>query len=520
MKFQTAIVCFILFLFVYIPVLGQDHNFASRVEIDVLANDMPYTVLPLGKMGVLLVMNQNDLISKDPLRYVLFYDENLSRRWVASLIIDPVYNFISYKKEEDSVRFILTSLPDKYTDENFLEISICLADGMYNKRFYSAPMDGKWEILSMQIYDKYWLFLARSKSEYGWYRYDYSIDSLDYHPLYADKDYQWCSVQFDTNYHRVYTVFRDVALKKKSLFLCANDTLGASIYKEEIFPVGEDLRLIDAKVQVMGPDKVLLAGSVNMDREKQEKSTYDRGTQTMGIFAAVCQNGKRISFYAKPYLDFPNLDSLISTQALYDLQQAKARAKGRTIIPTYTTQIRVGLLGNEYYLLSEVYERVLTSTTQVSYDYFGRMVPYTQTYFEGFRYHDVFYSVFDSIGQNKRNLIFDIQQNKLYPTLTDYTQCASDTSGDYLYAYNMDGYIYFRTLSKNGLVSEIFNFRLNPMDKWDKVQNTWGNSLLPWYPGCFLSYGYEQILNNHYKGKNKRNVFYMNKLMIDKGEKL
>lgn len=52
----------------------------SVAELPVQEDDSPYRVITLGRLGVLVVMEQNDLFAVRPQRGLLFYDENLRKR--------------------------------------------------------------------------------------------------------------------------------------------------------------------------------------------------------------------------------------------------------------------------------------------------------------------------------------------------------------------------------------------------------------------------------------------------------
>ncbi|MDE7338644.1 MAG: hypothetical protein K2M92_05070, partial [Bacteroidales bacterium] len=48
-----------------------------RAELPVSEDDTPFSLVPLGQLGVMVVMRQNDLFSPRAERKLYFYDENL-----------------------------------------------------------------------------------------------------------------------------------------------------------------------------------------------------------------------------------------------------------------------------------------------------------------------------------------------------------------------------------------------------------------------------------------------------------
>lgn len=499
--------------------LSSDYS-PLRIEIEVAEDDIPYAILPVDKLGVVVVMSLNELGSRNPRRRISFYDQNLDRRWTSTLSIEPEYQFISYRMDEDSIYFALTCLPNFKSASPLLKVSLCIADGTWQKTYFKVDIPAKTEILSLQMLKDRWGFLAMNKNDYSWYDLplDFaSLPSLKITPLDLEKSMDWCHLAIDTLSGTVYTLFRDSKLRQSELILCSHTVSGNFLTKKAISISDNQYRIVDAKIQILSPQVLCIAGTLNLSREKQDVSAYDRGSQTMGMFASLYKDGVLTSFWTRPYYEFSKLDTLLSKDAFLNFQQSKEKAKNRTLIPAFTAQVRIGKTENGFYLLGEVYDRVETTTTEMYYDYYGRMVPYTRTFFEGFRYKDAFWASFDSNGNFRKDLVFDIDRAKLFPTLSDYSQWFSDASTkEILYCYPLDAGISFRLIDSCGNPSALSTCKLQPLFEQDKVQKTWGIGLVPWYEDYFLTYGQQQIWNNRYSGKSRRNVFYLQKIKVEK----
>lgn len=497
---------------------------AVRVEFPVSEGDSPFEVFPLGRMGVLVVMKQNEIASlssekrgERPQRGIWFYDENLRLRWHTEIEMSAAYRYVGYRREEDSVRFVLTSLSDKTEKRDlpaFLEVAVCLADGRYSRREHKAENSlNKVSLPEVRMWGRFWYFLAVQKSEYFYGCFDTDKDTLYRYPIASAKDFDCCDWQMD-NAGNTCFLFRDARIDDTDLFIVEYSATGEEKRRAKIASPRNDIRLTDACLVWTGEDNMLVGGSWNLARAKQSVSLYDRGTETMGLFALRYKDGKVLNFWMMPYLDYPFLDTLLGSKEQYRLAQARQRANGRAIMPDYLCRLYFAPFDTVFALTGEIYERVVTTTTETSYDFYGRMMPYTRVDFEGFRYRNAFFSVFDSLGNNTGNSVFDIEHTFLYETLSHFTAAVENAAGDLLYGYINQGTVYYRNTWNHAGIGPLQNFRLGSLLAGDRLQKTWNEGIKVWYPGCILAYGYQQVLNPRRKGKSRQPVFYMNKVMV------
>lgn len=489
--------------------------YVARAELPVAEDDDPFSILTMGEMGLLVVMKQNDLFSERPQRSVYFYDENLQQRWVAHLETESEYSFLGYGMEADSVRFVLAALGGK-DRVSMLEIALCLADGRYRKLYHDIPAGNmeKADILDFSIQPGGWHFLAAEKSRYFYGRIDSRQDTLRMEEIGTMRDYDWCDMAMDTSRRQAYVLFRDARLQDGAFVLKKLGFDGHLQAEWDVVSPRKDIRLIDARMEVIGDEELFIGGTWNLDSKRQTASSYDRGTETAGLFGMVFGQGQIRTAWSLSYLDYPALDTLMSSEEYYKVMQAERQAKGRTILPDYLCVPRLERRNGHLCLTGEVYERVVNTTTEVSYDFYGRMMPYTRTEFEGFRYKNAFYSVFDSTGRNVSNSVFDIQHEALYMNLQPIAAVAEDTNGRLVYGYNSEGIVYYRGTTLSGIGS-VRSFKLSTPYPGDRVLKTWKDGISPWYPGCFIAYGYQQVQNARRKGKSRQCVFYINKVIAE-----
>lgn len=510
--------CFILFplLSVFGYLVAQLPQSIGTAEIPVLENETPFDVIPLGRKGVLVVMRQNDLYSEKPQRSLYFYDENLKKRWQSNLEVESRFRFAGHAVEEDSIRFALLGIAERKESLDFLEVAVCMADGVYavHPHKIEAASLVKSEFGEFKLSPSRWHFLALQKNEYVYCVLDIRTDTLYRAEVASARDYTCCDWQLDGEYNACF-VFRDAKIIGNDLFLKKISPEGEELLQEVIASPRRDIRMVDARLAVLANGEILLGGSWNMARAKQSLSSYDAGSETMGLFAMRCSGGRIRNFWMKGYLEYPDLDTLLGRGENYRFVQARQRANGRMMMPDYLSLLRLYPENGSFCLIGEVYERVVTTTTEVSYDFYGRMMPYTRITFEGYRYQNAFYSEFDSLARNLRNSVFDLEQPQLHDRLRPLSVAVKNPQGDLLYGYNHQSSVYYRVTHGEEGIGGLKNFGLTPLFLGDRLQRTWEEALVQWFPGCLLAYGYKQVGNTRRKGKNRQSVFYMNKVMAE-----
>lgn len=514
MKKFHFIICLYLLPFLFNSLEAQE-DAPLRIELEVMENDMPFTVLPLGERGVAVVMDQNDLGKSNTSRSIVFYDKYLIKRFTTDIIIENAYSYKGYKQEGDSLYFILTTLPNTYKQNQIGILTLSLSTGEYSLIKYTLNIESKVQILYAQLFANELIFLGRNKNTYTLYNYNIKTDDLQFTTLTDSDKLDWCSGRMDERTRTIYMIFRDAKLQDRELtFMSYNFSLQNSISKKIIAPTDE-IRLTDAIVEVMDTNNILLMGSFHYAKEKQQNSTYDRGTQSSGVFTAILKEGEVINWNVKKYTDFKKVDSLLSPQAHKELQDAQKKAKGKTTIIPYLSLLRTRQYLGITYLISEVYRREETTTTDTYYDTYGRLVPYTRTIFDGFSFQDAFVLAIDSNGKPIEDWVYDASLSAKKNALSSFIDFIPDGMGNICFAHNDLGRLMYRSFNEDHRVSPSQSMILEMISPFDKLEATWENHFVHWYEDYALIYGYQQIINNQRKGKGRRNVFYLSRIVVN-----
>jgi hypothetical protein len=86
---------------------------------------------------------------------------------------------------------------------------------------------------------------------------------------------------------------------------------------------------------------------------------------------------------------------------------------------------------------------------------------------------------------------------------------------DLVMAYNHDGKIAWKFIREKKTVTNISYANIETKYSKDRVNNEQSSQLIPWYEHYFLATGYQTIINNYLPSQNRRNVFYINKIVFD-----
>ncbi len=515
--------------------------------------------------------SRSEARSKSGSRSLDFYDENLQRRWHSDVVIGGEYQYVGFRQGCDSLYFALSCLPHHASERPLARLAVCISDGAWRLDYLPVEISTHTEILSLKMGEDGWGFLAKEKGDYVWYYVGMNTGldeatagggeaasaagaasadatgsvhtaagntaSAEFAlapkrtPLDLGRAAEWCHLATDTARQKIFALFRDEKLRQNGLMLRIFDWQGGGLSKFDLLPSDEGLRLTDGQMTVLPNGQLWVGGTYHLSRERQTTSNYDRGTETTGLYAALYQSKadesgftcQRLNFWKQAYYDFPDLQKYMSREAWYNLQRTQEKSKGRTVIPGFTTRVRTGVeaatagaaASPTLYVLGEVYTRIESSTTEMFYDAYGRMMPYTRTFFEGFRFRDGFLARFDSQGRPLNQSVFDLDRNHLYSQLSDYSQWVADSIGVMLYAHPIDHQLAYRALgSVYDPAEDVAMFQLPSLYESDKVQKSWGGALTPWYNHTFLVYGYQQIRNNRL-GNQRRNVFYLQKIVVE-----
>jgi len=211
------------------------------------------------------------------------------------------------------------------------------------------------------------------------------------------------------------------------------------------------------------------------------------------------------------YADFDSVDVRISPEQSRTLRQRRERRQQPFSLDAIVP-FRAQTINDNVVMIGESVEQQFRTSTQTFYDYYGRVVPFTSTVFDGYGFNDAFIWLLDSNGKPRKNYISDISMalnssrlvNRVafYPDPSETTILFANATN--IFYKSLDPYeVSYRTL------------RLQQLYRNDRVVEDHDSRIIHWYGSNFLVVGYQTIQNNTLRGANRRIVFYLSKLSLD-----
>ena len=164
-------------------------------------------------------------------------------------------------------------------------------------------------------------------------------------------------------------------------------------------------------------------------------------------------------------------------------------------------------------LIAELYYAKFHTVTNFTYDYYGNSIPYTYQVFDGYSFFNTILCGFDDNGNMQWNHGFEIRDVLSYDISKHI--CPLIIDEDIILAYNREGQIASKIFYKDEIIGDLEYFNLEPKHKKDFVLEDKNSNMIHWYDDYFLCSGYELIRNNSLSKKNKRTVFYINKIKFN-----
>ncbi len=219
-----------------------------------------------------------------------------------------------------------------------------------------------------------------------------------------------------------------------------------------------------------------------------------------------------------PFESFGNIYRALPTDELMRARQRQARSKEGARQPADISFqfFKPRLIQHHDFMVfaAEAFKPQYRLETRMDYDFYGRMVPYTYSIFEGYNYFSALIVAFDQQG----NLIWsnDVElRDILLPYLQNVVTVQLDGI-DVVASYVTEGVITSKVVGPDG--------KEKGQTEQVKIESTFANDRLLeenftdvtyWYDKYFLVSGYQKISNNKLRTDNPRTVYFLQKLVFE-----
>lgn len=161
--------------------------------------------------------------------------------------------------------------------------------------------------------------------------------------------------------------------------------------------------------------------------------------------------------------------------------------------------------------VGEAYTYEYRPETHIAYDFYGRSYPYTYYVFEGYNFFTTFVVAFNSDGDVRwnTNLYFSepvtmsLESNVSGAAIDSTLIFASVLKNEVRYkAFGPDGHA---VIANESTAADFFYAN-------DELLDEPSSFVEQWFGNSFIMYGQQTIDNGHLAGKNRRNVFFVQRL--------
>jgi len=265
------------------------------------------------------------------------------------------------------------------------------------------------------------------------------------------------------------------------------------IKERQVFPYYNDMIYNSVRIAIVGRDSLLLVGGYSNIKEKKPKGSYS------GIYTLL---------FSKNRFSDKKTYSLGSLAANDSTLNVKLMAESNVMMNLHITQHQ-----GKVFAITEVFypEYQYTTSPYRSYGYYSYEPP-LQT-FTGFRFMNAYISEFNPQGMLLNEWYFPFKDvlTKSFYNLVDLYQ---DAENNILFYYVHNNSIQSQFMNGKRVLSPQTGFPIELNNKTDILEYSSNIIMQHWYNNNFLVSGYQYIKNTQ-RGKGKRYVFYLNKLICE-----
>ena len=247
------------------------------------------------------------------------------------------------------------------------------------------------------------------------------------------------------------------------------------------------------KTTIVGKDSLLFIGGYSNIKDKKTKGSYS------GIYTMLFSNDKFSEPNIYTYGTLLSKDSTLNIKYLAD--------------PNAMMNIHITQNNGKIFAIMEIFysEYQYNASSYRTFGYYGYDPP-TQV-FAGYRFLNAYIFEINSQGLLLNEWYFPIQ-DVLTQSLYNLVDIYQDENENTLFYYICRNTVVSQFMNGKRILSARTAIPIELANKMDILEYNSNLSMQQWYHNNFLLSGYQYIKNTH-RGKGKRYVFFLNKLICE-----
>ena len=510
---------FIILLLFYLggtSILFSQADPPLRIEIDTKSDDANYEVLSCGQEGVLMFYQTT--LSEDDYNFWIFVLHNkfLQESWKSDV---PIYENMKYVKHLVKNGFVYLFYFDaekkKSSAYNYQLLKMDLSQGKYE--LFSGVLPEQATFSSFEITGNMLLVgLNLKDNTAGLYSYNFETKETMVVYEILDKFASFEGIFPDTSKNTYLALFNIYQSKTEYYLDLIEFGMNNEILNTTRITPESGKKLNTGKISKLGENTTLLFGTYNFIKGTgiDKKDYFIK--ESSGFYTVNLSDGQELKTTYHNFLDFENMTGYLRSKEYQDARKKldKNQDKEEKYSVSYDLLLHdIYEHDSLFYFVGEAFYEDYHTVTSTYYDYYGRAVPVSYSVFDGYRFFNAFISCYDKEGNklwDNGMEIFNILSFDLKRRVNVYFE-----KGDIILSYNRDGKISAKIINGPEVVEGVESFNIETLYGNDKIMSDTKSEMMHWYDNYFIAYGFQTIRNNSLPDKNKRTVFYINKVAFE-----
>jgi len=514
LKFYLFPYFLIVILFFPLLKLAGQGDPLLRVEIEAKSDEAGFRIVPCDKSGTMMFYKTT--VKEDDYMFwiYVFYDKMLQETWKQDIPLFDNMNYVGHVLVGNELYCLYHDSEKKKSETyNYQLLRINVTKGNYE--LFSGVLPSTSKFVDFKIMgDLVIMGLNVDNDQAGVYTFHMVTREIVAQHEILDKDARFESLYIDEVNNTCFAVFNVHESKTEySLFVYEFDIDGQEIRSLKILPeFGKKFNT--GKIATVSGNVKLVFGTYGLVKGPSIDSKNYFIKEAAGFYTVNITDPANLILRHQNFLDLENMTGYLKSK---EYQQAKKKASKKDDDDKDKYSVTYDMLLHDiiekdslFYIVGEGFYEHYHTVTNTYYDYYGRAVPVSYSVFDGYRYFNAFISCYDHRGTklwDNGMEIFNIISFNLARRVNVYF-----TGDEILLAYNREGKISAKIISGPTTIEGVDHFPLETTYINDKVIEDTKSSMVHWYENYFIAYGFQTIRNNSLMDKNKRTVFYINKV--------
>lgn len=293
------------------------------------------------------------------------------------------------------------------------------------------------------------------------------------------------------------------------------ETLGRWSY------VADGIYLHSMTLQAGEDGSLVIAGSFDNDRRRTTAraaaNANELNFEAKGVFFMRFSLGEPVVASFRSFESFSNIYRALSTDDL--IRNRNRITRGRMIgpEPQITFQFykpRLLAFEGQWIFSAEAFKPQYRFETRMDYDFYGRLVPFTYSVFEGFQFFSTILLSFDNNGNMLWSSDFETR-NILLPSLRSSVALIADTNNLVL-AYVQNGLLNSKVVGADGSqIGQTEQVKIESTYTNDRLLEENFGAFYHWYGPYYVATANQRISNNRLRTNNPRSIFFIQKIVFE-----